>query len=49
MYEKRDEQPAHLRKRHEVAQTLVSLGVDLRAIVTYSSLHSGIANMLRRT
>ncbi|HEY0606213.1 MAG TPA: substrate-binding domain-containing protein [Herpetosiphonaceae bacterium] len=35
--------------RPEVAQTLVGLGVDLRTIVTYSSLQSGIANTLRRT
>ncbi|HEY0737449.1 MAG TPA: substrate-binding domain-containing protein, partial [Herpetosiphonaceae bacterium] len=34
--------------RPEVAQTLVGLGVDLRTIVTYSSLQSGIANTLRR-
>lgn len=35
--------------RPEVAQTLVGLGVDLRAIVTYSSLQTGIANTLRQT
>jgi hypothetical protein len=29
--------------RHEVAQTLVGLGVDLSMIVTHSSLQSGIA------
>ncbi len=34
--------------RPEVAQTLVGLGVDLRGIMTYSSLQSGIAAALRR-
>jgi rsbT co-antagonist protein RsbR len=34
--------------RPEVAQTLVGLGVDLRGIVTHSTLQSGIAAVLRR-
>jgi rsbT co-antagonist protein RsbR len=33
--------------RPEVAQTLVGLGVDLRGIVTHSTLQSGIAAVLR--
>ncbi len=33
--------------RPEVAQTLVALGLTLRDLVTYSSLHQGIANTLQ--
>lgn len=35
--------------RPEVAQTLVGLGADLRSVVTYSTLQSGLAVALRRT
>lgn len=35
--------------RPEIAQTLVGLGVDLRGIVTYSTLQAGIAYALRRS
>jgi rsbT co-antagonist protein RsbR len=34
--------------RPEVAQTLVGLGVDLRAITTHATLQSGIATTMRR-
>lgn len=34
--------------RPEVAQTLVSLGIDLTALVTLSSLQSGLQHALRR-
>lgn len=35
--------------RPEVAQTLVSLQVDMRGITTHSTLQSGVADALRRT
>jgi rsbT co-antagonist protein RsbR len=34
--------------RPEVAQTLVGLGIDLRAVTTHSTLQRGIAATLRR-
>jgi rsbT co-antagonist protein RsbR len=32
-----------------IAQTLVHLGVDMREIITYSSLQSGVASVLHRS
>lgn len=34
--------------RPEVAQTIVGLGIALRGIVTYGSLQSGVAMVLRQ-
>jgi rsbT co-antagonist protein RsbR len=34
--------------RPEVAQTIVGLGIDLRGIVTLSTLQSGIAHALKQ-
>ena len=33
--------------RPEVAQTIVGLGIDLRGVVTYGSLQTGVATVMR--